>query len=100
MTSKSKVKGNRFERYLVDTAKELGLSAVRAWGSNGKSLGVAEDVDCIINGIAVQAKSRKKLPDYLQIPDSCAIVAIKQDYNEPMVLMKYMDWLKLIGEKK
>jgi len=29
----SKIKGNKFERELVDLAKKRGLSAKRAWGS-------------------------------------------------------------------
>ena len=38
MSSPSKRKGNAFERELVNTAKDWGLEAQRAWGSNGQSL--------------------------------------------------------------
>ena len=46
MASPSKQKGNAFEREIVNLAKEFGLKAVRAWGSNGQSLGLHEEVDC------------------------------------------------------
>ena len=35
MSHPSKQKGNRFEREIVDKAKDRGLDAKRAWGSNG-----------------------------------------------------------------
>ena len=41
MSSKSKQKGNRFERECVDTAKDKGIKSIRAWGSDGRSLGLA-----------------------------------------------------------
>ena len=48
MASPSKQKGNAFEREVVNLAKGFGLKAVRAWGSNGQSLGLHEEVDCTI----------------------------------------------------
>ena len=33
MPSKSKTKGNNFERIIVNMAKTLGIKAKRAWGS-------------------------------------------------------------------
>ena len=48
MPSPSKAKGNRFEREIVNEAKRAGCTAVRAWGSNGQSLGLHEEVDLTI----------------------------------------------------
>ena len=48
MPSKSKAKGNRFERLCVDIAKESNIKAVRAWGSDGRSLGEHSEVDVML----------------------------------------------------
>ena len=40
MPSKSKAKGNRFERQIVQDIEGKGLKAKRAWGSNGEALGI------------------------------------------------------------
>ena len=40
-----KQKGNRIERECVNIAKESGIEAKRAWGSDGRSLGWTEEVD-------------------------------------------------------
>ena len=45
MANKSKRKGTRFENEIVQNLNENGIKAKRAWGSNGKSLGLEEDVD-------------------------------------------------------
>ena len=49
MPSKSKAKGNRFERLVVDMSKDAGVPAKRAWGSNGAALGMHEEVDVLLN---------------------------------------------------
>ena len=48
MPSKNKARGNRFERLVISRAKNAGFEAERAWGSDGKSLGLTHDVDGII----------------------------------------------------
>ena len=45
MSSPSKRKGNTFEREVVNQAREFGLKSIRAYASNGISIGEAEDVD-------------------------------------------------------
>ena len=39
MPNRSKQKGNRFERLVVEMTKDSGLAAKRAWGSNGEAMG-------------------------------------------------------------
>ena len=56
MASKSKQKGNRFERECVDIAIEKGLSSKRAWGSDGRSMGQNEQVDLMVEKYKVQCK--------------------------------------------
>lgn len=98
MTSKSKAKGNRFESQLVKLCEEAGLKAVRAWGSNGRALGHAEEVDLLIEGRwKVQAKKRAKLPNYLKewlTNVDCCVMA--SDREEPLVLMPMSKFLPLL----
>ena len=57
MPNRSKEKGNRFERYIVSLCEQADIPAKRAWGSNGMSLGLPEEVDVLIDSdVRVQAK--------------------------------------------
>ena len=94
MSHPSKQKGNRFEREIVDKAKDRGLKdSKRAWGSNGMSLGEHPEVDCLIDGYKIQAKVRKRLPKYLIPSDEVDAVVFKQDRGEILMLIRYEDWL-------
>ena len=94
MSHPSKQKGNRFEREIVDKAKDRGLKdSQRAWGSNGMSLGEHPEVDCLIDGYKVQAKVRKNLPAYLIPSKEVDAVVFKQDRGEILMLVRYEDWL-------
>tara|TARA_R100001443_G_scaffold15346_5_gene25210 strand:+ start:418 stop:753 length:336 start_codon:yes stop_codon:yes gene_type:complete len=64
--SKSKAKGNRFEREIVNLAKEYGLDSTRAWGSDGRSLGLDAEVDLTIEEYTVQCKVRKRIAEWLK----------------------------------
>lgn len=96
MPSKSKSKGNRFERQLVDLARIKGLVANRAWGSDGKSMGEVSEVDVKVSGMRLQAKIRKKLPAYLKIDDGVDAVAFRQDRGETLVLITYETLLEFL----
>lgn len=100
MSHPSKVKGNSFERELVAAAKDAGLDAQRAWGSNGASLGKHPEVDLTIDVYDIQAKRRKKLPAYLQVPECCDAVIFRQDRGDTLVLMKFEEYLGIIKELK
>ena len=94
MSHPSKQKGNRFEREIVEKAKDSGLkNSKRAWGSNGIALGEHPEVDCLISGYKIQAKVRKKLPKYLIPSDEVDAVVFKQDRGEILMLIRYDDWL-------
>mgnify|MGYP003113674643 CR=1 FL=1 len=94
MPSPSKAKGNRFEREIVTKAKEKGLIAQRAWGSNGMSLGMHEEVDCLVEGIKIQAKCRKKIASFLIPTEHVDVVVCKQDRGSTLVIMDYDKWLE------
>jgi len=105
MASKSKAKGNRFERECVDIAEQHGFNAKRAWGSDGRSIGMSPEVDLVINYLLdentsremkVQCKVRKSIASYLLPPDDCDITLIKQDRGEIYATIRYKDLLELI----
>ena len=99
MTAPSKAKGNRFERLVVNIAAKAGLSSKRAYASDGRSLGLKEDVDCLVGGYKVQCKTRKRIASWIKVPESCDVTAVKEDRGNTYIVIRYEDWLKLINEK-
>ena len=95
----SKRKGNSFERELVNNAQGWGFSAQRAWGSNGQSLGLHEEVDLKIEEYTVQAKRRKTLPKYLKC-EHTDIVAFREDRGDTYALMPMDKFLTLLKKIK
>jgi Holliday junction resolvase len=90
--SPSKAKGNRYEREIVNHFKSFGFNCQRAYGSNGKSLGLEEDVDVLINSedetisFTIQCKIRKKLPQYLEL-GNCDAVFFRENNGKTKVLI-------------
>ena len=97
MTSRSKTKGNGYERELCNQAKDKGLTAKRAYASNGESLGMHETVDCLISGQRVQAKRRKKIlkgiRDMVDLLNHTDAVVFREDSADSFVLIRWSDWL-------
>lgn len=100
MPSPSKAKGNSYERELVHKAKIYGLDAIRAYASNGKSLGEAESVDLKIDDVRVQAKRRKAIASFLRIPEGCSAVIFREDRGNSMVLIDLEFFLQLLHERE
>ena len=96
MTHPNKVKGNSYERELVNQANNKGLVSERAYASNGKALGEVEEVDLIVSGCRVQAKRRKKIASYLEIDNGVDAVAFREDRGSTKVLIKWDDFLDLV----
>tara|TARA_R100000773_G_C4196501_1_gene100455 strand:- start:220 stop:540 length:321 start_codon:yes stop_codon:yes gene_type:complete len=99
MTHPSKVKGNKFERDIVNKAKELGLESKRAYASNGESLGMHAEVDLIIEHFKIQAKIRKSIASYLLPNENVDAQVIRQDRGEAYIVLRLEDWLKQIKSK-
>ena len=111
MPSKSKAKGNRFERAHLGWLIKRGYWWYkRAWGSDGRSAGWSKCVDIGPNQaehaavgerrvrmpLYLQLKARAKLPNYLQVPHGCDAVVFKQDRGLTLVLMRAEDvWPEL-----
>ena len=98
MTHPNKRKGNRFERELVHQAQERGLAAERAYASNGRSLGEAEGVDIVVNGMRLQAKRKKRLPAYLRLGEGIDGVVFREDRGATYVLIRWEDLLDKLEE--
>lgn len=99
MPSKNKSRGNTFEYYIVKRAKELHMDAVRAYGSDGRSLGESEKVDVKVGKWRIQAKKRKCLPAYLKIDEGVDAVVFSTDRKEPQVLITLEQFLTLIKQE-
>ena len=95
MTAPSKAKGNRFEREVVKKVQDIGLNAKRAWGSDGRSTGMHEEVDILIgDDYKIQAKCRKSIASFLQPTEHVDAVVCKQDRGEILIILRFEDWLK------
>ena len=96
MSHPSKVKGNKFERDVVNEAKDFGLKSKRAYASNGESLGLHAEVDLIIEDYKIQAKIRKAIASYLVPNENVDAQVIRQDRGETYIVLRLDDWLKQI----
>ena len=96
MPNRSKQKGNRFEREVVRIVKEKGFRSQRAWGSNGKALGMHEEVDLTINDLKIQAKVRNRIAKFLIPTEHVDAVVYKQDRGEPLIMMRLEDFLEYL----
>ena len=109
MSHPSKIKGNRVEREVVDIFKQEDIKATRAWGSNGKSLGLHEEVDVYVNDLdlKIQVKARKQIAEYV-IPDTNIVdMQVVKGNNKPhlavlplKVLIKYLKEIRELNELK
>ena len=96
MPSKSKAKGNRFERLCVDIAKRHGLSSQRAWGSDGRSMGEHQEVDIKIEEYKLQCKTRKRVAKWLKPSKEVDSQVVKEDGGEVFVIQPLERWLEMV----
>ena len=96
MASKSKQKGNRFERECVDIANQMELNSKRAWGSDGRSMGQNEHVDLMINEYKAQCKVRKRVAKWLKPTQEVDIQLVKEDRGQIYVIQRYEEWLEMV----
>lgn len=96
MSSKSKSKGNRFEREIVNEAREKGLKAERAYASNGRALGEHETVDVMIAGWKAQCKIRKRIGQLFKPSEYVDIQIVREDHGQAYVILPYEKFLNLL----
>ena len=93
MTHPSKVKGNTYEREVVRLFESYDIECKRAWGSNGQSLGLHEEVDCLAEGdLRIQAKRRKKIAKWLKPSVFVDAVIVREDRGESYILLRLNDF--------
>ena len=100
MSHPSKIKGNKFERDCCKKAELFEVPSKRAWGSDGRSLGLHPEVDIVLGDknyndeMHVQCKIRKRLPTYI-FPKDDAIDSqlIREDRGEAYIVIRYEDYL-------
>jgi len=99
MTHRNKVRGNNLEREIVNAAKEEGLSAKRAYASDGRSLGKSEVVDVMVEDYCIQAKRRKKVAEWLYPEnhgDDVDVVVTRMDRKQALAIIPLHEWIRLI----
>ena len=92
----SKAKGTGYENELVKKLNKAGFEKVkRAWGSDGRSMGEAPDVDILADKIKIQAKRRKTIPKWLSL-GNCDVVMYREDRGITFVAMTFDVWIKCL----
>jgi hypothetical protein len=93
MTHPSKVKGNTYEREVVRVFESYNIECKRAWGSNGQSLGLHEEVDCLAEGdLRIQAKRRKNIAKWLKPSVFVDAVVVREDRGDSYILLRLNDF--------
>ena len=92
-------KGYRGEVEVLNLFESLDIKAVRAWGSDGRSIMQKSDVDILAKvddmDLKVQVKRRKKLPAYLQFKN-CDLVATRQDRGRWIYILRESTFQRLL----
>lgn len=96
-----KVKGSRIERARVQEAVDCALNAERTWGSDGRSAGLAKEVDIIIKVGGVrwtfQSKGMKKMAKIFNLMDNHVDgIIMTPDRQEPVVTIRWATFLQLL----
>ena len=97
MSSKSKQKGNRFERECVEVAKDKDVRAIRAWGADGRALGLTSEVDILIDKYKAQCKVRKRVAKWLKPSEEVDIQLVKEDRGQIYLIQRYDEWLEMVS---
>jgi hypothetical protein len=100
MVHPSKNKGNGYERELVNAAKDAGLESKRAYASDGRSLGMHETVDLLIDDKKIQAKRRKSIAAFMKPTEHVDAVAIRQDRGDTLIVITLQEYFELIKGSK
>ena len=102
MTHPSRVKGFNFEREVVNLARDSGLDAERAYGSNGEAMGHHATVDVVIEGWRLQA-SRTKGPavrEKIRPSDNLDGAVARGDGEPAVVVIPLTAFLDILKELK
>ena len=81
-------KGFGFEREVVNAAKDAGLYARRAYGSDGRALGLHSEVDLIVGELHLQAKRTKQVAAKYRPSQHVDGVVFREDRGYTFVMLK------------
>lgn len=102
MPAKNKRRGTFYERKCVERAQEFGLKAERTWGSDGRSRGLHQEVDMVIeDDIYVQCKKRKRIAEHFKPIDEIHVQFVGEDRGANLAIMtqeKFFTMLKILKE--
>jgi hypothetical protein len=93
----NKHRGRGYETEVVNQALAMELDAKRAWGSDGRSLGLEANVDLTIEGYKGQAKRTSRLAHYLKPDDNVDFQVFREDRGTSFVMLRldvFLGWLK------
>ncbi len=99
MSAKNKVRGNVLEVETVKMFESHGISAKRAWGSNGASMGEHAEVDVLVTPIdnsplKIQCKRKKELPDWLGFTKNIDAVVVREDRGRKFIMFDLEDFIE------
>ena len=96
MPSSASRKGYKGEVEVVELLRDLGFTAERSWGSDGRSFGEKSDIDVKATKgdltILVQVKRRKKIAGFLDFKNA-DVVMVRQD-RKPWLWIAKHSWMK------
>lgn len=88
---RNKERGYELEAEVVHAAKARGLQAQRAWGSNGRALGLPQEVDVVINtgvgDVWIQCKRKKRVAEYLVPSGEAHIQVVRADRQQALAVI-------------
>jgi hypothetical protein len=92
----SRRKGFNAEREVVKLAQRHDLTATRAYGSNGASLGQAATCDITIQDTPWQVKRRKAIAHYVKPPAGTIGTLIREDHGSWLAVLPAETLFRLI----
>jgi len=106
MAHPSARKGKRYEREVVREAEAVGLEAERAYASDGRSLGEAEECDVLVrpadanvmDAVRIQAKRRASVANYLEPPEGADVTVIREDRGDSLAVVPLPMLLDLLQQ--
>ena len=101
MSHPNKAKGCGFEREVVKLAEKKGLSAERTWGSDGRSRGLAKEVDVLVSHDGkeihyLQCKRAKKIGAQYRPIEGIYGQVFREDRGESMIMIRLDDFFSLM----
>tara|TARA_R110002051_G_C8636261_1_gene485528 strand:- start:445 stop:780 length:336 start_codon:yes stop_codon:yes gene_type:complete len=101
MPSKNKARGTYYERKCVSKAQAFDLKAERTWGSDGRSRGLHQEVDMVLEDrIYIQCKKRKTIAEHLKPIDEIHVQFVGEDRGKDLAIMSQDYYLSLIATIK